>query len=369
MKKTIILSMVLSGLLFAGATTDIKTQNKQEVSQKKEIQVTKENFINADTVRAYLKELSQDGAEVNKVRRVRDRVDSDNQDVIRMNDDTLYTRVILDVKGGATITTKAYDGFQNINVLDENHVQIATLTGAGTVKVSEKDLSTGQHAFVLVRTGLLRHMKDKDAMMKKVFEAQDNVSVTTSSNDPYVPKVTYSQKSLDKMKFQILKDFALKPQKDVVKNGFGSLKERNPDAARVVVAIGWGGLSGESAVYSSATGTGDRNVITIDRPNLAFKDKHAFFSFTVYSDNGYIATKKYAINSDEMVANADGTYTVVFLASGEPTLKGDKNVVRTPRGKFYTIVLRCYAPKDKNETFKWADAWTAKMTKDFMSNK
>ncbi|WP_156873888.1 hypothetical protein [Psychromonas hadalis] len=36
--------------------------------------------------------------------------------IIRMNSDTLYTRLILDVKGGATITSKDYDGFQNIMV-------------------------------------------------------------------------------------------------------------------------------------------------------------------------------------------------------------------------------------------------------------
>jgi len=65
-----------------------------------------------------MKELSQNGAEINKVRRVRERANTDNLDVIRMNDDTLYSRVILDVKGGATITTQSYEGFQNINVLD-----------------------------------------------------------------------------------------------------------------------------------------------------------------------------------------------------------------------------------------------------------
>jgi len=367
MKKTILVSVVLSGILFAGTTTDLQINDKQEISEKKELQVTKENFINADTVRAYKKELSQNGAEINKVRRVRDRANTDNQDVIRMNDDTLYSRVILDVKGGATISTKDYDGFQNINVLDENHVQIATLTGPGTVNVSEKDLSTGQHAYVLIRTGLLRKMKDKEAMMKKAFDAQDNISVTTKSNDKYIPKNTYNQESLDKMKFKILKEFALNPKKDVVKNGFGSLKDRNPEAARVVVAIGWGGLSGESAVYSAATGKGDRNEITIDKPNLSFKDKKAFFSFTAYNENGYIATQKYAINSDEMIPNDDGTFTVVFLASGEPTLKKDKNIVRVSKGKFYTLVLRAYAPKDKNEIFKWADDWTAKITKKFMN--
>ena len=69
-----------------------------------------------------------------------------------MNRDTLYTRIILDVKGGATITTKDYEGFQNIMVLDINHNEIATLMGAGTVKVDETMLTEGHHAYVIIGT-------------------------------------------------------------------------------------------------------------------------------------------------------------------------------------------------------------------------
>ncbi|MEA3323159.1 MAG: hypothetical protein U9Q12_02960, partial [Patescibacteria group bacterium] len=59
------------------------------------------------------------------------------------------------------------------------------------------------------------------------------------------------------------------------------------------------------------------------------------------------------------------TYTVVFLASGEPIRDEDKNVVITPRGKTWTGVLRAYHPIEKSETFDWADAWTKKMTEEF----
>ena len=73
----------------------------------------------------------------------------------------------------------------------------------------------------------------------------------------------------------------------------------------------------------------------------------------------------YAINSDDMVVNKDGSYTVNFLASGEPT-KGLKNVIRTPRGKFWTGVFRAYYPVNTDEAFKYVDALTTKMTKEFM---
>jgi len=138
------------------------------------VTVTPDNFIHADTNRAYLKELDQSGGKVNVVRSVRELTNADNQDVIRMNSDTLYTRVVLDVKGGASITIKEYDGYQNINVLDINHSQIASLTGLGTLKVDESMLTEGQHVYVIVRTGLLRDLSEKE-MMAKAHKAQDKI--------------------------------------------------------------------------------------------------------------------------------------------------------------------------------------------------
>jgi hypothetical protein len=281
-----------------------------------------------------------------------------------MNRDTLYTKFILDVKGGATVTTKPYDGYQNIMVLDPNHSEIATLTGHGTIKLDETMLTDGHHAFIIIRTGLLRDLPKKE-MFARAHKAQDNISITYNSSEPYVPSVNYDLSTLNKVKYKILEDFVKHPQKDVIKNGFGTTKTRDPKAAKVVIAIGWGGLSGKNAVYSSFNSTKERCSFTIDKPNLHY-DKKGFFSITVYNADGYIATMNYAINSEDMTPNKDGTYTINFLASGEPVKDGEKNIIRTPRGKIWTGVIRAYYPKNKDETFAWADGWTAKMTKEFM---
>jgi len=332
-------------------------------STKKEI-VTLENFIKADSTRAYLKELAFNGNKVNFIRPTRERTDTDNQDVIRMNDDTLYTRIILDVKGGATISLKKYAGYQNVNVLDIRHSQVASLTGAGTLKIDESMLTEGEHVYVILRTGLLRDLS-KQEMMDKAYKAQDGLSITYHSSNPFIPSVDYDYSTLDTVKYKIFERFAKNPQKYLVRNGFGKIGKRDEASAQTMIAIGWGGLSGEQAVYSPFSGKGEREVFTIDRPNLKYKEG-AFFSFTMYNENGWIATKNYAMNSDDMKANQDGTYTIVFLASGEPIKKGDLNVVRTPRGKMWTGVLRAYYPVKKIESYDWADNWTKKMTAQFV---
>ena len=331
-------------------------------TKKNGVVVTDKNFIHADSIRAYLKELNNTNGKVNVIRPMRVFANTDNQDVIRMNSDTLYTRIILDVKGGATVTTKPYAGFQNIMVLDPNHSEIKTLMGAGTLKLDESMLTEGHHAYIIIRTGLLRDLPKKE-MFAAAHKAQDNISITYHSSEPYLPAVNFDLSTLDKVKYKILADFAKHPQKDVIKNGFGTLKTRDAKAAKVVIAIGWGGLSGKNAVYSSFTASGERLSYTFKKPNLHY-EKKGFFSFTVYNENGYIATMNYALNSDDMVANKDGSYTINFLASGEPKHKL-KNIITTPRGKYWTGILRCYYPVNTDETFTYADGITAKMQKEF----
>jgi len=362
--KRIILSTILAVSLSLTAQASSTTISKIVDSKVSNgVVITPENFIQADSVRAFYKEIEQSKGKVNVVRPVRELTNADNQDVIRMNRDTLYTRVVLDVKGGATITTKDYAGFQNINVIDINHSQIASLTGSGTVSIDESMLTEGHHVYVIVRTGLLRDLPVEE-MMAKAHKAQDEVKVTFHSSEDFVPKVKYDFSTLDKVKYKILKEFAQKPKKDVVKNGLGTVKERDPDAARVVVAIGWGALAGQQAVYSAFSGNKERVSFTIaDKPNA---NETGFFSITIYNADGYIATINYAINSDDMVENKDGSYTITLLASGEPVKDGEKNIVRTPRGKIWTGVLRSYNIKNKEEGFKWVDHWAEEMTKEFM---
>lgn len=363
MKINMIVRTFIAGALFFGGIP-YAAMAADAGAGKNGMTISNENFIHADSIRAYLKELDKTG-KVNVIRPERNLITTDTQDVIRMNRDTLYTRIILDVKGGASITTQPYDGYQNINVLDINHSQIASLNGSGTLKVDESMLTEGHHAYVIVRTGLLRKLSEKE-MLAKAHKAQDAISIQTKSSEPFKPSVNYDYETLDKVKYKILKDFALDPQPNVVKNGFGSMNERDPVAARTVVAIGWGALSGINAVYSAFTGNKERCSFTIEKPDLNYKG-HGFFSFTIYNFDGYVATINYAINSDSMVVNKDGTYTVNLLASGEPVKEGEQNIVRTPRGKMWTGVLRCYYPNNNvDELFIWTDAQAAKMSKIFM---
>lgn len=360
---------LLIGILIISALGGCSSKQKQKppvaktnVTEVKPTQtdkgvvITLKNFIHADSVRAYLKEIAFTGG-VNKIRHLREVANTDNQDVIRMNRDTLYSRIILDVKEGATVTLPKYKGLQIAALLDENHQQIKELNGHGTMKITKDMLSTGQWAYIIIRTGFIPGLSKKEKM-KQAHHAQDGIKFTAGSHDPYVPSVKYDFATMGAVKYDILKNFALhKPENFSVGDGAGLIGQRNAETANVVVAIGWGFLPKSQASYSSFTGYKEREVLTIKSPKLK---KRGFFSYTVYDANGWIATQDYAINSDDMIKNKDGTYTVTLLASGEPVKKTDKNVVRTPRGKYWTAVLRSYDPVDPEANQKLIDGYAKK---------
>ena len=362
--KTILLGIALLAALGAYGTNANVARAQSVKTDGKATVVTMDTFIHADSTRAYLKELAKNGNKVNVVRPEKGLADTDSQDVIRMNQDTLYSRAIIDVKGGATITAGEYEGYQNLMFLDINHSEIATLVGAGKVTLDESMLTEGQHVYLIIRTGLLRKLDEKE-MYKKARDAQANITISAHSSEPFVPSVQYDFESLDTVKQAIFKDYAKDPSQYSTRLGFGKKQDRSEKDARVVIAIGWGGLSKENASYSSFMGRGERETFTFTAPDLRYDD-NGFFSFTLYTADGYIGTQNYAVNSDDMQANKDGSYTVTILASGEPVQEGDKNVIISPRdSRGWMGILRMYQPTDPDKNYDWNEATTKEMTKQF----
>ncbi len=67
------------------------------------VPVTVENFVRAETGRMFAS-LQRDAGGVNRLKHNRAPTPIDNQPVIRMNRDTLYSSAILDISEGATVT-------------------------------------------------------------------------------------------------------------------------------------------------------------------------------------------------------------------------------------------------------------------------
>jgi len=81
----------------------------------------------------------------------REPVPIDQQTVIRMNRDTLYSSVVLDLSESATITMPETDGrYQSLHVIDQDHYSYAETT-PGRYEITEERVGT-RYAYIIVRT-------------------------------------------------------------------------------------------------------------------------------------------------------------------------------------------------------------------------
>jgi len=57
-------------------------------------------------------------------------------------------------------------------------------------ELMERLITEGHHAYIVIRTGLLRDIPEKEAFAK-AHKAQDNISITFKASEPFVPAVKY----------------------------------------------------------------------------------------------------------------------------------------------------------------------------------
>jgi hypothetical protein len=112
----------------------------------------------------------------------------------------------------------------------------------------------------------------------------------------------------------------------------------------MVNLAGWGGLPVRHAHYIPIT-SGDERVlagepssVTFTPPELRYDDG-GYWSMTVYSEDGWVATDRFNTNSHQATPNADGTYTLTFNPD-DPDASNPLDVAENWNGLF-----RCYLPE------------------------
>jgi len=104
------------------------------------------------------------------------------------------------------------------------------------------------------------------------------------------------------------------------------------------VAVGWGLNPDEDATYFMYAGEHDPG----KGYNATYRvpENDAFWSITVYGDDGYMKCENVILNSSNAKMNPDGTFTVFF---GSKALCGDApNRLDVTPG--WNLVLRVYRP-------------------------
>ena len=292
--------------------------------------VTQENYPLVETHRQMGISQKKAGG-VNQFDHARTVPSLENQPVIRMNRDTLYSMAIVDTTGGATVTLPETNGrYISLMYLDENHRVYDMVYAAGEHEIP----SHTDHMYALVRIGV-RSGDAKD--LAEIHALQDQIKLVAKSSKPFTP-IAFDQASYEKTHHGLLESFANSGLLDT-ENMFGTEDYVDHDKYLMGTAIGWGGATWKDNIYQFSkffTGFEGRSTTFKDPENTG-----GFWSVTVYDKEGFMFNDVANVNSENAVRNEDGTFTVHFGCEGKVN-----NIPIENKTGSWNAAMRHYTPSE-----------------------
>lgn len=302
------------------------------------VMVNVDNFARAETAAQYDRFLATSGG-INKWFHMRQQTPLDQQPVIRMNQDTLYSAVVVDISKGATfIMPDSGKRYMSVMVINEDHYLIKVFHKPGDYKLTMKEYGT---PYVMLSARTLFNSSDPDDI-KKANALQDQLKIEATSAKPYTHP-EYDEESY-KMTNRLLVELG-RGMTDSSRT-FGKKEDVDQVRHLLATAWGWGGLPENEAFYLNVEPD-----LPVGAYQLTVKDVpvDAFWSITVYNKEGYLQKNEHNINSMNNISgrpNADGSFTVHF--GGDPK---SSNFLPVTEGWNYTV--RLYLPHEEVINGTW----------------
>lgn len=227
------------------------------------------------------------------------------QPIIRMNRDTLYSAAVVDVSQGATIVVPdAGDRYLSVMFVSAEHFIPLVVHEGGSYEVSAETIGSD---FVLVAA---RNLVDPES-------PEDVAAVNALQNALEIHSVAGQEFALpdyDAASYKETRDAVLTLSRglDGFDGSFGTKDEVDPVRHLLGAAAGWGGLPTREAKYLNVEPglpVGDYALTVRDVP------VDGFWSISLYNRDGFFeenAQGVYAINSITAKPNEDGSVTVNF---------------------------------------------------------
>ncbi|MCP9930339.1 DUF1254 domain-containing protein [Cyanobium sp. AMD-g] len=293
------------------------------------VKVTPDTYIRAETDRTF-HNISQQAGGVNRWFYIRKPTPLNQQTVVRMNRDTLYSASIVDTSKGATVTVPPLPAgrFMSVLLVDNDHYAPAVYYAPGTYDLPQDT----KYLAVIVRTQVLNPKDDADIELAN--KLQDAVVIKANSADP-LPPMQWDAASLKALTEQYEKDSA---QYKSWKGMMGPRGKVDEKTRHIAAAAAWGLNPEWDATYLNYSGDHDYRVC--HKATYTVPENQAFWSITLYGTDGYIKNENAVINSTNVNLNDVGTFTVYF---GSKEACGEvPNRVDVSEG--WNFLMRIYRP-------------------------
>jgi len=311
-------------------------------SKAQALAVTAENFVRAETD-MYFGNVVRSGG-FGKLHHNREMAAIDNQTVIRMNRDTLYSSGVFDLDGGA-VTVRLPDAgerFMSLMAINEDHYAVAVVYGEGTHTFDRETVGT---RFVMLGVRTLADSRDGKGL-QAVHALQDAIGIDQKGAGSFqVP-------DWDPSSQKRVRDALLTLGTTLVdtRKMFGTKKDVDPVRHLIGTAVGWGGNPDKDASYLNVTPV-ENNGRTAYRLTVpAGVPVDAFWSISVYNAHGYFEPNPrnaYTLNNVTARKNPDGSVTVQFGGSEN----GAPNCLPIVPG--WNYLVRLYRPRPEILTGQW----------------
>ncbi len=299
--------------------------------ESREIPVTIDNFVRAATDLEFGKYVALAGG-VNRFFHFREPTPIDNQPTIRMNRDTLYSAIVIDISEGATLTLPdTGDRYMTAMVVNQDHYINEVFFGGGTYTLDMKKFDT---PYVIVFMRILVDATDVDDVAE-VNASQDRMTIDAATARPFIVP-DYDETSFEGLLKATLEIGRFLPDSFRV---FGARGEVDPVRHFLGTAVGMGGLPEDEAFYLNVEPGLPVGKYKIEIP--ADVPVGAFWSVSLYNADGFFeknALDAYIVNSVTGKRNEDGSMTV-HLGGCED---GRVNCLPVMAGWNYTV--RMYRP-------------------------
>jgi hypothetical protein len=275
------------------------------------VPVTIDNFARAESDNYLATNVKKAG--LGRLAHNREPASIEDQTVIRLNRDTLYSFGVFDLAAAPVTVTLPDAGmrFMSLQIINEDHYVPFVGYDHKPHTVTETNVGT-RYVLVAIRT-LVDPNDPKD--LDEVHKLQDAIKVSQKGTGK-LELPNWDQTSLKEIRDTLL---VLAKHTDGFKHGFGTKEQVNPIMHLIGTAAGWGGNPDKDATYIGAA-VPKNDGKTIYRLHVRDVPVDAFWSVSVYNAAGYFEKNPYnAYSLNDITARK--TQMAPSPSSSEPAME------------------------------------------------
>jgi hypothetical protein len=273
----------------------------------------------------------------------------EEQEVVRMNRDTLYSAAVFDLDGGPITITLPDAGkrFMSLLIISEDHYAPLLVYAPGSFTMTKQQVGT-RYIMAAIRTladpNNPADVKAANALQDKILVKQGDIGKFEVPNwDP----VSQGQIRDHLAALQTMSGATTEKR-------MGKKEEVDPILHLLATATGWGLNPPEAAVYNNVYPMANDGK-TVHKLTVKDVPVDGFWSISVYNAKNFFEKNdlnSYSINNLTAKPNSDGSVTVQFGGCRKDT----PNCLVTPAGWNYSV--RQYRPRQAilDGTWKFPEA-------------